>query len=141
MFQEKKKYSEQVTNIVRQESCKTMNFEQLFRLSKFDYDIPQFLDDLFQHLTTLSLKELVKKGNIGVPGLQKQYSFKKQGGRRDSIINSQLIPQQIQQVNPFSNIKHEELSLMKRQLTFLNLMKNFDELDLRLLMTSFSLLS
>ena len=143
MFQEKKKYSDQVSDIVKQDSCRTMTFEQLFRISQFQYDIPQFLDDLFQHLTTISLKDLVKKGNLGVyqPGLTKQYSFKKQINRRDSIIGASLKPQQITQVNPFSNMSHEELSLMKRQLTFLNLMKTFDELDLRCLMSSFSQLA
>jgi hypothetical protein len=43
--------------------------------------------------------------------------------------------------NPFLKHSHEEINLMKRQLTFHNLITLFDEVDVHYLMKSFSLLS
>jgi hypothetical protein len=62
MFLEKKKYHQDIQEIIKQENCRQMTFEQFFRINKFENEIPQFLDDLFKHLTTLSLKEYLKKG-------------------------------------------------------------------------------
>jgi hypothetical protein len=37
-----------------------MTFEDFFRIGKFEMDVPQFLDDLYNHMTTISLKEIIK---------------------------------------------------------------------------------
>jgi hypothetical protein len=47
----------------------------------------------------------------------------------------------INSANPFSQVSHEELNLLKQQLTFLQVMKHFDEVEMRCLMRSFGLLS
>ena len=61
MIKERKKYSKEVQDIMKEENCRQMSFEQFFRIVKFECDIPQFLDDLFKHMTTISLKEFVRK--------------------------------------------------------------------------------
>ena len=63
MIKEKKIYSKEVQEILREDGCKQITFEQYFRISKFEGEVPQFLDDLFHHLTTLSLKDILKKQN------------------------------------------------------------------------------
>ena len=46
--------------------CHKMHFEQFARLA-FDADVPQFAEDLFQHLTTLSLRDTLRRGSAALP--------------------------------------------------------------------------
>lgn len=48
---------------MHQDSCRQMSFEQFFKITKYEGEIPQLMDDLFKHLTTMSLKEFVRKVN------------------------------------------------------------------------------
>lgn len=113
-------------------------------MSKFDQDVPQFLDDFFKHMTTLSVRDLIKKFG-GTQSLLSNFmkagSFK---NRKQSSAGSDMPELKLQRhysTNPFLRHTHDEMNLMKRQLTFHNLIVRFDELDLHYLIKSFTLLS
>jgi|LauGreDrversion4_2_1035121.scaffolds.fasta_scaffold54049_3 hypothetical protein len=61
MIKEKKRFSNDVQEIIKEESCRQMTFEQFFKILKFECDIPQFMEDLFKYMTTLSLKDFIKR--------------------------------------------------------------------------------
>ena len=71
MMREKKNYSKEIQDIMKQDTCRQMNFEQFLRVNKFDQGVPQFLDDLFNHMTTLSLREMAKKQASIIAGVKK----------------------------------------------------------------------
>lgn len=91
-----------------------MSFEDFFRISKFEMDIPQFLEDLYHHMTTVSLKEIMKKNpmlsNLGV--LTRQASEKKR--KQSNVANKEMQLNKNFHPNPFNRHSHNELNVMKR---------------------------
>ena len=57
----KKQQSQLLHGLDLDEPCRQLTFDQFVRLP-FEQDIPQFIEDFFMHMTTLSLRELVKRG-------------------------------------------------------------------------------
>lgn len=99
---------------MHKDPCKQMSFEDFFRISKFEMDIPQFLEDLYQHMTTVSLKEVIKKNpsiqNYG--GLTRQASEKKR--KQSNVTNKEMQLNKNFHPNPFNRHSYDELNLMKR---------------------------
>jgi len=63
MVKEKKRYSKEIQDIMREDSCRQMNFEQFFKITKYEGEIPQLMEDLFKYLTTMSLKDFLRRVN------------------------------------------------------------------------------
>jgi hypothetical protein len=99
---------------MHKDPCKQMSFEDFFRISKFEMDIPQFLEDLYHHMTTVSLKEVIKKNpalsNNGA--LTRQASERKRG--KSNVTNKEMQLSKNFHPNPFNRHSHDELNVMKR---------------------------
>ena len=123
--------------MAREDACKQMTFEQFLRISKFELEVPQLLDDLFTHMTTIGLKDIVRKQ-------QTQTILQPVKGtiasKQIMSIPSKRYTQQTS-VDSFTVIDQHELNLMKRQITFDALIKHYDQCDLHFIIKGFIQLS
>lgn len=94
---------------MKQQSCKQLTFEQFIRISKFEGDVPQLLDDLFQHMTTLGLKEMLKKEKTTSLSVLAKYGTL---GKMPKV-NVKLESETTSGISLYV-VDHDELNVMKR---------------------------
>eukprot|EP00347_Sterkiella_histriomuscorum_P005209 403357477 len=112
-----------------EKKCKQMTFEQFVKLP-FENEIPAFIEDLFQLLTTLSYREVIRKQTQS--GMSNNSNFQKQVRRKNTSTNIQII---------FSSVDGDDYQYTRRLQQYQKILKHYDKQLIKNLTGSFKLLS